>query len=154
MNDFICFSNKDDTKENIKSLLEDYKFTLKSLSKISGLDYLWLTNFVDGKTTLNDLTISDRLSLSNMIFMLSDGISMIDEDVRVNHIIESLVSSFGINLETLAIYARIEEEDVKNFMKDTNSISYEKRYKLSTASLFLHFLFKQPEKIKIESHEE
>lgn len=146
MNEFTYFSNKDETREKIKCLLKDYKFTLKSLSKITGLDYLWLTNFVDEKTALSDLSIKERISLTSMIFMLSDGIPMINEDDRVKGVIDVLVDLFEINLETLAIYAVIEADDVKSFMKDTNSISYEKKYRLATASLFLHYLFKKPPK--------
>lgn len=152
MNNFTYFSNNDEITEKIKRLLEDYKFTLKSLSKITGLDYLWLINLVDGKTTLSDLTnanrlsLIDRLALSDMIFMLSDGIPIVNEDDRVKGIINVLVYEFEITYETIAIYAGMRLEELQSFMTDTNSISYEKKYKLATVSLFLHYLFKKPPK--------
>nr|WP_329603979.1 HTH domain-containing protein [Clostridium hydrogenum] len=37
----------------------------------------------------------------------------------------------------------IKLEELQSFMKDTNSISYEKKYKLATSSLFLHYLLKK-----------
>jgi len=78
-----------------------------------------------------------------MIFMLSEGIVMINEDDRVKGVIDVLIGEFGIKYETLAIYAGIGLEDVQSFMNNTNSISIEKKYKLAVASLFLHYLFKK-----------
>lgn len=95
---------------------------------------------------MNKANIPDPIALSNMVSMLSYG--RINEDERVKAIIDVLISEFEINNETLAIYSGLGVEDVRSFMKDTNSISIEKKYKLSVASLFLHYLFKQPEKIK------
>lgn len=140
----IIYSNKDDTKEKINYLLKHYNFSLKSLSKITNLDYTWLKNFVEGESSIRDLTTLDRLSLSNMIFFLSDGISMVNENDRIKGVIDVLISEYDMNYETIAIYAGIQLEELKNFITDPNSISYEKKYKLATVSLFLHYLFKKP----------
>lgn len=76
--------------------------------------------------------------------MLSEGIIMINENDRVKGVIDVLIEEFEIKYETLAIYAGIQLEDVISFMNDSNSINYEKKYKLAVASLFLHYLFKKP----------
>ena len=75
--------------------------------------------------------------------MLNDGILSIDNDTRVKVIIEHLLYDLKIDLETLAIYSEVTIDDLKSFINDTNSISYEKKYKLATKSLFMHFLFKE-----------
>ncbi|MBU3102053.1 hypothetical protein KPL44_22685 [Clostridium sp. DSM 17811] len=125
---------------DIQNLINNYKIELKSLSKITGIDYVWLKDFMDGK---NNSNIQEPAYLSNMLYMLSDGILMINEDNRIKGVIDVLISEFEIKYETLAIYAKLELEDVQNFMDDTNSISIEKKYKLAVAVLFLHCLFKR-----------
>ena len=36
-------------REDIQNLIKDYKIELKSLSKITGIDYGWLKDFMEGK---------------------------------------------------------------------------------------------------------
>lgn len=145
------FNGKDLFREKLQTILNDYKITLKTLSKVTQIDYLWLTDYVNGKKNRNDLSMMDMLSLSRLIIMLSDGMELVDEDERISGVIDVLSGEFEIKIETLAIYAGLEIEDLKSFMKDTNSISYQKRYKLATTTLFLHYLFKKPSGVKEEN---
>lgn len=146
-------------REDIQNLIKDYKIELKSLSKITGIDYGWLKEFMDGKDVfldyftylknftednsenVNKSSIPNPISLSSIVSVLSYG--RINEDERVKGVIDVLIAEFEINYETLALYAGLVVEDVQNFMNDTNSISIEKKYKLAVASLFLHYLFKR-----------
>lgn len=155
-------TNKNDgVRENIQNLIKNYKIELKPLSKMIGVDYVWLKDYVDGKNDLNDFytninfnenskeilnnsNIPNPSWLSNIIFMLYEGIKMINENDRVKGVIDGLIDEFEIKYETLSIYAGIGLEDVISFMNDSNSISYEKKYKLAVASLFLHYLSKKP----------
>ncbi|NOW05115.1 HTH domain-containing protein [Clostridium beijerinckii] len=148
----------DKTRESIKKLIEDYKIELETLSRMINIDYNWLKDYMDGKRNLNEFYSNaidsiknnkelvgnpkcpEPSSLSNKIYILSEGISSINEDERVKGIIDGLIIDFGIRYDTLAMYSGIVLEDVQNFMKDTNSITYENKYKLAVASLFLHFL--------------
>ncbi|WP_234123938.1 HTH domain-containing protein [Clostridium hydrogenum] len=144
-------------REDIQNLTKNYKIELKSLSKIIGIDYTWLKEFMDGKDytldffnnsrnlneNINNSNIPNPSYLSNMVYMLSDGILIVNEDDRIKAVIDLLISEFEIKYESLAIYAKLELEDVQNFMNDTNSISIEKKYKLAVASLFLHYLCKK-----------
>ena len=146
-------------REDIQKLIKNYKIELKSLSKITGIDYAWLKDFMDGKNifldfftnlknftennkeNVNNSNIPNPISLSSMVSMLSYG--RINEDARVKAVIDVLIAEFEINYETLAIYAGLVIEDVQSFMSDTNSVSIEKKYKLAVASLSLHYLFKR-----------
>lgn len=98
---------------------------------------------MDGKVHLDELPILDRLTFTDTIFMISEGIHRPSEDERIKAVIETLADLFEINYETIAIYSGIKVKELESFMKDANSISYEKRYKLATLSLFLHYLFKK-----------
>ena len=153
----------DKLREDIKALIENKLITLESLSKITGIDYLWLKDYMDKKNSLedfytniinayknkkNNLDISTpgylSTYLSSLIFMLSNGISTINEDDRIKSVIDVLKDNFKISYKTLAIYSKLELEDIENFIKDSNSVSYEKKYKLAVATLFLHYLLKKP----------
>lgn len=146
-------------REDIQNLIKNYKIELKSLSKITGIDYVWLKDFMDGKDifldyftnlknftennkeNINDSNIPNPISLSNMVSVLS--YRRINEDEKVKDVIDVLIAEFEINYETVAIYAGLIIEDVQKFMNDTNSISFEKKYKLAVASLFLNYSFKR-----------
>lgn len=130
-------------KENIKILLDEYKFTVKSLSKITQVDSTWLENYIDGKSNKMDIAMLDYMLFSDKIYMLSKGIDSVDNDARVKSIIEILLSQFEVNIKTLSIYTGIDLKDIENFMENTNSISCEKKYKLAVISIFLHYLFKK-----------
>ncbi|WP_322019938.1 HTH domain-containing protein [Clostridium butyricum] len=38
-------------------MLKNYKIELKSLSKMIGVDYVWLKDYMDGKNNLYDFSI-------------------------------------------------------------------------------------------------
>lgn len=152
---------EDVIRKDIENLLKNYKIELKSLSKMIGVDYVWLKDYMDGKNNLYDFfnnsvnigennqenlknsNIPNPSHLCNMIFMLSEGIMMVNEDDRVKGVIDVLISEFEISYETLAIYSGLELGDLQSFMNDSNSVSCEKKYKLAVASIFLHYLFKK-----------
>ncbi|EDT75995.1 HTH domain-containing protein [Clostridium butyricum] len=152
---------EDVIRKDIENLLKNYKIELKSLSKMIGVDYVWLKDYMDGKNNLYDFfnnsvnigenneeslknsNIPNPSHLCNMIFMLSEGIMMVSEDDRVKGVIDVLISEFEISYETLAIYSGLELGDLQSFMNDSNSVSCEKKYKLAVASIFLHYLFKK-----------
>lgn len=134
---------KDDPRDQINSLIKDYKITLNTLSKITDIDLNILEDYINNKITLRDLPVSSKADFANTIFMLAEGIEMVKEDDRIKSVIDVLTNIFEISYETISIYAGIKLEELQSFMKDTNSISYEKKYKLATSSLFLHYLLKK-----------
>ncbi|MGG1618523.1 HTH domain-containing protein [Paenibacillus sp. NRS-1782] len=97
--------------------------------------------YLDGKYGFSELGDS-RMNFDSLIFMLANGIQMIDENERVKGIIDILNQHWGVSYETIALYAKLDTNDVQQFMKDPESISIDKKYSLSVISLFLHYLFK------------
>ncbi len=65
----------------------------------------------------------------------------VSADERVKAIIEILNENYQISAKTLAIYATIEETDVDEFLRDCDSLTFEKRYRLAVVVLFLFKLF-------------
>lgn len=134
-----------DIKEMLIYLIKNFKFKVASISKLTGIEVDKLEKLINGKVELLELSlpIEQFSTLTRIVSMLNDGISSVDDDSRVKSIIEHLIYNLEINLETIAIYSEVNIDDLKSFMKDPDSISYEKKYKLATKSLFMHFLFKK-----------
>ena len=62
---------------------------------------------------------------------------LVTADERVKAIIEHLNTRFQISNETLALYSHIQEKELNDFINDSNTLSYEKRYRLAAVVLFL-----------------
>jgi len=95
-------------REDIQNLIKNYKIELMSLSKITGIDYAWLKDFMDGKNifldfftnlknftennseNVNNSNIPSPISLSSIVSVLSYG--RINEDDRVKAIIDVLIA--------------------------------------------------------------
>ena len=130
-----------DPRDNLKIILEDYKITPYTLSLISGLDETTVLEFTNHKTDLSHLPHEKVGHIVSMISLLSDGMTLVTADERVKAIIEILNDNFQISAKTLALYAKIEEKDVDEFMRDFDSLAFEKRYRLAVVVLFLFKLF-------------
>ena len=76
--------------------------------------------------------------------MLSTGMEQVGEDERVRGIIEVLNQVFNITSQTIALYSRVDENDVEQMLNGNyGQISFENRYRIATTSIFLHYLFKR-----------
>jgi len=135
---------KDIIREKLLIAIKEYKITLDTLNKVSNVDINWLSDYINEKKEITDLPSEKYFSLVNITIFLSEGIKMVSEDERIKGIIyDVLVQEFGLKYETISLYAGLEIQDIENFMKDTTSIDYEKKYKLATISMMLHYLFKK-----------
>lgn len=130
-----------DPRNDLKSILEDYQITPHTFGLISGIDEKTVLEFSNHKTDLAHLPHEKVGHIVSMIGLLSDGMTLITENDRVKAIIEILNDNFQISAKTLALYAKIEEKDLDEFMRDYDSLPYEKRYRLAVVVLFFFKLF-------------
>lgn len=130
--------------EVLAYLNKNLNITSSCLSKITGVEVKSIEKLINGQVNIIELGLSleNLTKLSNISRMLAYGISDIDDNQRLKAIIEHLTQNLELDIETIAIYSGVTIEEIKMFMEDPNSISYEKRYKLAVKSLFLHFFFK------------
>lgn len=135
---------QDIIREKLLTAIKEYGITLNTLNKVTGVEIDWLSDYISEKKQLHDLPIEKYGSLYEIIIFLSDGIKMVSEDERIKSVIDVLIQIFGLNQKTISLYAGLEEQDIDNFMRDTSLIDFEKKYKLATASMILHYLFKNP----------
>ncbi|WP_077706746.1 HTH domain-containing protein [Virgibacillus dokdonensis] len=130
-----------DPRDDLKIILEDYKITPYTFGLISGLDEKTVMEFANHKNDLEHLSHEQKGHIVSMIGLLSDGMTLVTADERVKAIIEILNGEFQISNETLALYAKIDEIELDEFMKDCDSLTFDKRYRLAVVALFLVKLF-------------
>lgn len=132
-------------KEMLIYLIEHFKFKVESISKLTGIELGELEKLINGQADILELSlpIQQFSTLTRIVSMLTRGIPSVNDDLRIKSVIEHLIYDLEISPETIAIYSEINIDDLKSFMQDANSISYEKKYRLATKSLFMHFLFKE-----------
>ncbi|MGM1045912.1 MAG: HTH domain-containing protein [Bacillota bacterium] len=137
----------DEFRALLINTMDTYQITTHSLSKITGIDENVITGFANGDMDVSIDLRKDFNSLLELITMLSIGMEKVDENDRVRAIIEGLNHVYDITIDTLALYSKVHSDDILQFLKDVNSVPLEKRYRIAVTSLFLHYLFKQSQKI-------
>jgi predicted GTPase len=130
-----------DPRNDLKMVLEDYKITPHTFGLISGLDEKTVLDFSNHETVLNHLSHEQKGHIVSMIALLSGGMTLVTADERVKAIIGILNDDYQVSVKTLALYAKIEEKDVDEFIRDYDSLTFEKRYRLAVVVLFLFKLF-------------
>lgn len=140
-----------DPRNDLKKILEDYKITPYTFSLISGLDEKTVLDFSNQKNDLEYLSHEQKGHIVSMIAILSGGMTLVTADERVKTIIGILNDDYQISTKTLALYAKIEEKDVDEFLRECNSLPFEKRYRLAVVVLFLFKLFSDNNQTNIKS---
>ena len=140
-----------DPRDDLKKVLEDFKVTPYSFGLISGLDEKAVLDFSNHKNDLEHLSHEQKGHIVSMIALLSGGMTLVTADERVTAIIGILNDDYQISSKTLALYAKIEEKDVDEFIRDCDSLPFEKRYRLAVVALFLFKLFSDNNQNNIKS---
>ena len=73
---------------------------------------------------------------------MTDGIKLINDDQRIKAVIDVLVESFGVTFSALSVITGLEVPEIEKFMENSTTIGCEKKYRLATRVLFLHYVFK------------
>ena len=120
----------------LKKLINYYKFSPNTLSKISGISEENILNCVDDISVSHDT----RWDLDLFVMLLTESMEAHNEDERVQLLILNMMQEFDISIETIGIYAKTSPEEIINFLEDATSLSIEKRYRLGVTVLFLHFI--------------
>lgn len=130
--------------ELLVSLTQNFKVTLSCLSKLTNLDVELLEKIISKQIDLieSGLSVEQLTKLVSTANKFTQVVPAVEDNERLKAIIEHLTQELEIGFETISIYTQISVEDLESFMKDPNSISYEKRYRLGVKSIFLQFLFK------------
>ncbi|MBD7937538.1 hypothetical protein H9655_10930 [Cytobacillus sp. Sa5YUA1] len=82
------------------------------------------------------------MDFDRLLALLTTGMFACDMDSRLQAVIDVLLTNKSFNVKTISIYTRVSEEDIENFLVDSNSVSVETKYKLAVPVLFLHYICK------------
>ena len=129
-------------RKQLRSLLEEYHFTLDALSHITNISLLWFNEMLEKKSTLSSLSDEQLLTLNLTIEMFRVGVPMISDDERVLTIMKILMNECRLKLETFAAYADVPLEKVKLFLTNPEQVESEIKYRLAVKVMFLFSLFK------------
>lgn len=123
----------------VDNVINNYKVSIETLSKGSGIEENDINDFVN-KGMFLDVELKNRGKFYNLISLL-DGINCIDEDTRIILIAEHLIEDYGISVETLSLYSKVNIHKINNFINNKIPFEFEEMYKFSVVVLFLHFIF-------------
>ena len=134
-------------RERLMTVVQKYKITYDTLQKVTGIDASWLMEYTEKNRELYSLSHETMGRLTETVGLLVDGMQLVNEDERIKGVIDVLIQIFGITQETLSLYTGIEKQEIRIFMENPTSLDYEKKYKLATVSMFLHYIFKLNENV-------
>ncbi|MHB1629548.1 MAG: HTH domain-containing protein [Bacilli bacterium] len=129
-------------RDKLLVVVNEYNITLDTLHKVTGIDVGWLSEYISKKRPLSDLPMEQYGLFFETVVILSDGMKLVSDDERIKGVIDVLVQVFGLKYDTLSLYTGLDEQDIELFMRDPAMIDFEKKYKLATKSLILHYIFK------------
>ena len=136
----------DPIRERLLTAVRKYAITYDTLHKVTGIGADWLKEYIEKNHGLwYSLSHEQQSQLAKIAGLLVDGMQLISEDERIRGILDVLVQDFGITYETLSLYSGLDEDDIAVFMRDTTVVDFERKYKLATVSMFLHYIFKPNE---------
>jgi hypothetical protein len=142
--------NKDNDKNlkvgpKIEDMLDDlinkFGMNTKILSKALGVESFVIDNYSKYKDTMSMSKYGPFKGLLATLYSIPE----INPDERNKAVINYLIKIHNIDMATIADFAHVKIRDIYDFMKDSNSVSFEVKYKISSVSMFLHFLFKPEE---------
>ncbi|SDG59122.1 hypothetical protein SAMN05443529_104124 [Desulfosporosinus hippei DSM 8344] len=83
-------------------------------------------------------------SFLSLLLML-DNIVNEEPDFKFKAFLEVLIEVHKISANTIAKFANIKEQDVLDFINDTNTVPIEMKYRLASVIMTLRFIFKAVE---------
>lgn len=127
-------------QEGLNGLIEQGYLSVETLSKITKLNENDIEEYVSGEK--NSLSFEKRDRLMQILMMLREGMEIIEDNDRVNGIIDVLKEVYKMDDFAIAHYANVEEQTLYDFRMNPQSISYEIRYKIAVRVSMLHYVFK------------
>lgn len=141
LNDRSEFSSKK-TGTKIEEMLDDlinkFGMNTKLLAKVLKVDSFVIENYSRYRDTICMGKYGPFKGLLATLYLIPE----IAPDERNTAILNNLIKNYHIDKDTIARFSHVAVKDLDDFIKDSNSVSIETKYKISSVSMFLHFLFK------------
>lgn len=120
---------------------------LRSLTDDFGMSTDCLSNLLRVKNDGHKFEIPTGHEFHAFIFLLLmlDNIVKEEPDIKFKAFLEVLIEVHKISANTIAKFAKINEQDVLDFINDANTVPIEIKYRLASVIMILRFIFKAVE---------
>ena len=131
--------------EQLKELIEEYKFNIETLSKYLKLDIDKIELLKNGDISFLPDDNGYRTDLLNKICFLYFS-SKDDKDVKLDAFLKVLLSYHKISKKTISKISGVDIKEIDKFLSLKKSkISIEDKYKLAVTTMSLRFFLKDIE---------
>ena len=124
-------------EETLDTLMNSYGMSTECLSNLLGVK-------IDGHQVEMPTGVAERISFINLLMMLGN-VPNDEPDFRFSAFLWVLIEVHKISTDTIAKFAKIQEQDVLDFMNDDSTVPIEKKYRLASVIMMLRFIFKAVE---------
>ena len=120
---------------------------LRTLTNDFGMSTECLSNLLGVKNDGHKFEIPTGYELHSFLFslLMLDNIVNEEPDFKFKAFLEVLIEMHKISANTIAKFAKIKEQDVLDFINDTNAVPIEIKYRLASVIMTLRFIFKAVE---------
>lgn len=132
---------KNEFKEILDVLIKTYCMSTDSLSILLGINKTILDNFYRNTGDIPP----DKFRIFGNHLVTLGFIPEITADERTKGFIDILNKDLHISIESIALLAKIKIDDISNFLNNSESVSYEIKYKLASVCNILINLYQSAE---------
>ena len=125
------------------ALTNDYGMDAECLSRLLGVNSNVIKNYKEHKNELPS-EFSERCSFFNLLLMLYN-IPNEEPDFKAKAFLDVLINEHKISAESIAKFAKVKEQDVLNFLKSSDKVPIETKYRLASVVMTLRLIFKTVE---------
>lgn len=129
-----------EVEEILATLTNDYGMSTECLSHLLGVKNDLIKSYKGHKVEM-PTGFAERYSFINLLLML-DNISNDEPDLKFKAFLEVLIEVHKISADTIAKFAKIQKQDVLDFMNDSSTVPIEIKYRLASVIMTLRFIFK------------
>lgn len=126
----------------LKRVMTTYKLSTQTLSKMSNRSEDMILDLLNGSLDESKYSQLEILEFQQFIVLLSAGFENVQSNERVKGVIEHLIHNLNFTVDSLALFSKLDKQDIDFFLANPESLTFEKCYKLATATLFLHYISK------------
>lgn len=125
-----------EVEEILSTLTDDFGMSTECLSNLLG---------VKNDSRKFEIPIGHEYhSFLSLLLMLNNIVNE-EPDLKFKAFLEVLIEVHKISANTIAKFAKIKEQDVLDFINDTNAVPIEIKYRLASVIMTLRFIFKAVE---------
>lgn len=126
----------------LEKVMATHKLSTQTLSKMSNCSEDIILGLLNETLDITNYSQSVISEFQQFIVLLFVGFDSIGSNERVRGVIDHFIQELNFSADSLALFSKLETQDVHHFLENPETLSFEKRYNLATTTLFLHYVYK------------